>query len=296
MRTTCPSCGTSYTVPEARIGAKGRKVRCTRCGEEWRAVLPLAAEEAIVPPAPPPLAPPTDAAGATDAIAPAAFEHDAAFDDAFDADTAPAPLAEPETAASPPAAAPDAAALPPHPVHPVEVHHGPRLVRRHHRMAEATRHLLSAAAVRLAPLVGPAVFLAACLVVTLVYVERRWIVARAPGLAGLYAALGAPVNLRGLTFGRIETLREVDNGQPVLVVEGSITNVSRQLREVPALRFALRGVDTQELYAWSIDPRSITIESGDTIRFRTRLAAPPDQATDVQVRFVERRSRQAGLP
>jgi hypothetical protein len=80
------------------------------------------------------------------------------------------------------------------------------------------------------------------------------------------------------------------------VVEGSVANVSPQMREVPALRFALRGADTQELYAWSIDPKSTTIEAGDTVRFRSRLAAPPDQASEVQVRFVERRSQHAGLP
>ena len=296
MRTTCPTCDTGYTVPDERIGAKGRKVRCTRCGEEWRVFL---ADEAAVDPVPPPRpAPPPQAP------APAETAKQSSIDDLFATETddvgfdeasmrheiEAAPEADPpppeppvETADPTPAPAP----LPPgRRVRIRTRRHFPRLGK------EVAAKLVS----RLAPFVGPTVFLAACLTLTGVYVFRQAIVAAAPDLAGLYSALGAPVNLRGLVFGRIETLREVDNGQPVLVVEGSVANVSERMREVPALRFALRGADTQELYAWSIDPKSTSIESGDTIRFRTRLAAPPDMATEVQVRFVERRSQQAGLP
>ena len=300
MRTTCPTCETAYTVPDERIGAKGRKVRCTKCGDEWRVM--AAVDETVVPPLPGPA--PRSEATASPAVDP----FDAAIDErdavAFD-HAAPGPSADVETAtadrvretAAPgpsievaetePAPKAKAAALP----------LGRRVRIRTRRPFSALRaKALTATASRLAPFAGPAIFVAACLVVTSVYVFRQSLVAAAPDLAGLYSAFGAPVNLRGLAFGRIETLREIDNGQPVLVVEGSITNVTQQLREVPALRFALRGQDTQELYAWSIDPKATTIEAGDTVRFRSRLAAPPDQASEVQVRFVERRSQHAGLP
>ncbi len=307
MRTTCPTCDTAYTVPDERIGAKGRKVRCTRCGEEWRVFAALA-EPSVDPrpapvpkPAPPPLADPFEDldVGAFDDAPPARETSDSAFveptsppmPDEVDA-PAEAPPEPPVEAAQP---APAAA------THPAKPSAFSRLVGRMRGRPKRRRpsrgHPVAARlATYVTPLVGPAVFLAACLVVTGTWVFRQTIVAAAPDLAGLYSALGAPVNLRGLVFGRIETLREIDNGQPVLVVEGSLSNATKQMREVPALRFALRGPDTQELYAWSIDPKSTTIESGDTIRFRTRLAAPPDQATEVQVRFVERRSQHAGLP
>mgnify|MGYP001765697196 CR=1 FL=1 len=311
MRTTCPTCDTAYAIPDERIGAKGRKVRCTRCGEEWRVF--LATEEVssevssrtaagsarLADPSPdlPPArsAPPlVDAPGVDDEITFAGPSPAA--------EPSPSPVRDPEAVAAeaadpaddaPPVAddagTPAAAATPDRPA-------GRVRIRTHRRLPQFGRQAVAHLAARIRPFVGPTVFLAACLTLTGVYVFRQAIVAVAPDLAGLYAALGAPVNLRGLVFGRIETLREIDNGQPVLVVEGSIANVTPQMREVPALRFALRGADTQELYAWSVDPRSTTIESGDTIRFRTRLAAPPEQATEVQVRFVERRSQQAGLP
>ena len=302
MRTACPSCDTTYTIPDERIGAKGRKVRCTRCGEEWR-VMPGAEEppppiRAAPPPPPPPPAPrrsetvdPFDALDdhavgddALDAFAGAAAPDaadDPTRDDATTATDEPRPASAPPAAAGPSVAARLA---------------GHIRIRTKRRLPRLHGEILGRVTASLAPFVGPMVFLAACLVLPGIYVFRQPIVAAAPDLAGLYSALGAPVNLRGLAFGRIETLREIDNGQTVLVIEGSIANVSKQMREVPALRFSLRGADTQEVYAWSIDPKSTTIESGDTIRFRTRLAAPPDQATDVQVRFVERRSQHAGLP
>lgn len=38
MILTCPECATSYFVPDDRIGAAGRRVRCHACAHTWRAV------------------------------------------------------------------------------------------------------------------------------------------------------------------------------------------------------------------------------------------------------------------
>ncbi len=61
-----------------------------------------------------------------------------------------------------------------------------------------------------------------------------------PQTASLYAAIGLPVNLRGLTFADVTTATETHDGVPVLVVEGTIVSASPRIVEVPRLRFSVR--------------------------------------------------------
>lgn len=293
MRTTCPTCDTVYVVPDDRIGPKGRKVRCTRCGEEWRVRLePVAAAEAPTPAdlfdvAPRPAAPEPPRVDDGDLFAAGAEDHaepprdtDLETDDSVAASDEDAPPPTVDTAA-PEQTAPSAPAKP-----------RPTATRR--RRFATPR--LSPRLVRMAPFAGPALFLVACVLLAGLVVFRTAVVTRMPALAGLYRLVGLEVNLRGIVFGQIETLRETEDGKPVLVVEGSLANTTGSAHDVPALRFALRDADAQELYAWSIDPRASVIAAGDSLRFRTRLVAPPDRAVDLQVRFAERRNRQAVLP
>ncbi|HSZ50560.1 MAG TPA: MJ0042-type zinc finger domain-containing protein [Caulobacteraceae bacterium] len=49
MILTCPRCATRYLVEDAEVRPEGRKVRCSSCGEEWRAFIE-GAESAVAPP------------------------------------------------------------------------------------------------------------------------------------------------------------------------------------------------------------------------------------------------------
>jgi hypothetical protein len=120
------------------------------------------------------------------------------------------------------------------------------------------------------------------------YVARQPIVAAIPDLAGLYAALGMEVNLRGLEFRNMTATRDIDNGRPILVVEGEIANVGASDAEVPPVRLAVRA-GRQEIYAWSVEPARRTLGPGESAAFRTRLATPPAAADDIEVRFTPRR-------
>ncbi len=51
MLLSCPSCATEYEVPDAALAGRTRKLRCQRCGTEWRA-----GEELPAVLAPPPAA------------------------------------------------------------------------------------------------------------------------------------------------------------------------------------------------------------------------------------------------
>jgi predicted Zn finger-like uncharacterized protein len=297
MRAICPTCDTAYTIPDDRIGAAGRKVRCTKCGGSWKVMLP--AEDADAPEAEPePEKPDFDEAPRRAAPAqPAPVEDDPFAAATWEAEppapppAAPAPEPEPEPAKIAEDAPRTAPVVKPTLAPDVKIRFKKRSLRTRFNLPK-----MPVALTRATPFFGPLVFATAILFISGLLIFRNAVVATAPGLAGFYAALGLEVNLRGLSFGPIQTLREIDNGQPVLVVEGTLSNTTQKPRDVPALRFALRDGDAQELYAWSIDPKATTIAAGDSVKFRTRLVAPPDRASDLQVRFVERRNQQARLP
>jgi predicted Zn finger-like uncharacterized protein len=118
---------------------------------------------------------------------------------------------------------------------------------------------------------------------------RESVVARFPDLAGLYALVGLEVNLRGLDFRDVRTYRELDGSTPVLVVDGIIENVSDFDRLVPRLRFGLRSTSGREVYAWTMDVAAERLGPGETATFESRLPAPPEAATDVEVRFTDAR-------
>ena len=59
---------------------------------------------------------------------------------------------------------------------------------------------------------------------------RTGVVKILPQTASLYAAIGLPVNLRGLSFDHVVSTTEIDGGAPVLVVEGTIARARANAR------------------------------------------------------------------
>jgi hypothetical protein len=91
-----------------------------------------------------------------------------------------------------------------------------------------------------------------------------------------------------LTFNDLKVGRETHDGVPVLVVEGTITNEVATAVDVPRLRFAMRNAAGAEVYSWTSMPTQNVLEPGERLPFRSRLASPPDDGRDVQVRFFTR--------
>jgi predicted Zn finger-like uncharacterized protein len=118
---------------------------------------------------------------------------------------------------------------------------------------------------------------------------RAEIVRRLPQTASFFGAIGLPVNLRGLAFRDVTTAKEVHEGVPVLLVQGTIANVSRQALEVPRMRFAVRGRAGNEVYVWTALPGRPILAPGEAQPFQSRLASPPAEAREVVVRFFNRR-------
>jgi hypothetical protein len=117
---------------------------------------------------------------------------------------------------------------------------------------------------------------------------RSQVVKLAPQTASLYAALGLPVNLRGLAFQDVKSRTELQDGVPVLVVEGRIASTSSRALEVRRLRLSVRDGTGHDVYVWTAQPDRSVLGAGEALAFNARLASPSPEARDVMVRFLTR--------
>jgi predicted Zn finger-like uncharacterized protein len=115
---------------------------------------------------------------------------------------------------------------------------------------------------------------------------RAAVVRAVPGAARIFAAVGLPVNLRGLALDNVRTNIFDLGDKKMLVVEGSIVNLRDSATEAPNMRIALRGADKRELYVWTAPTPKAKLAANEQVAFRTRLAAPPEGVSDVIVRFA----------
>lgn len=115
---------------------------------------------------------------------------------------------------------------------------------------------------------------------------RQSLVRHIPSVAPVFAAIGLPVNLRGLELRHVTSGLAGEGAQRVLAIEGEITNISRTQATVPVLMLSVHGGDGQAIYKWTSPAPKATLAFGETMQFRARLAAPPANARDVRVQFA----------
>lgn len=115
---------------------------------------------------------------------------------------------------------------------------------------------------------------------------RADIVRLCPPTSAVYAALGLPVNLRGLELRDLRTTSTRDGSEPVLGIEGEIANVRAGATEVPPIELSIRDHNGHILYSWTTRPQKQRLAAGETILFRAQLAEPPAGSHDVLVRFT----------
>ncbi len=306
-------------IDPAAVGAAGRTVRCARCKTTWLAGGPKSASpadafadsviaEAEAQSAPraaePPQAPPIAAEPEPQEPAAQADDFGAEPDQPVSAD------AEPEL---PKAEAPPVEIDPPAPIQaseaPVEITDAPSLIppidsapiphtvetiddaenfaaRRERLRAKRNQARKSSrwTAVVLLLLAFNVALIGA----------RGEVVRYFPQTASFFSVIGLPVNLRNLAFEDVKITKETHDGINVLVVEGNIVSKTNHATEVPRLRFAARNTSGQEVYVWTALPSRSVLGPGETLPFRSRLASPPGDATDVLVRFFNSQDALSG--
>jgi predicted Zn finger-like uncharacterized protein len=257
MLLACPSCSASYRLADDALGG-GRTVRCARCRTQWFVEGRLQPVESLDDAAPLEAVDSVEWAAAmpdqTEAVEPEHGDNEAAV-----------PLARSRMRlrlpkpwrARPPAPAPRPAMR------------KPRSPSRRIRPAAA---LAVVGAIALVAVVG----------------ARADIVSRVPALASLYSAVGLEVNVRGLAIADVRSVETIEEGVPILLVTGSISNVSQANVDLPRLRLAVRAGDGRELYAWTTVAGRTKLAPGETTPFRARLASPPAEGRAIAVRFLAR--------
>lgn len=256
MLIACPTCAASYEVEPSTLGEAGRSVRCAGCRTVWFAAAESELEGAW---------PATHESMAESAQAEPGWAEDA-----------PPPLehaSEPAADAPPLVPALDGTVGVGEDIDTFAARRARRLEAMHRRRWQPNL---------------------AAIILTLVMINAAIVGSRAdivrvlPQTASLFAAIGLPVNLRGLSFANVTSAREVQEDVSVLVVEGTIANPTTAPIDVPRLRIALRNDSGGEIYVWTALPERPNLDPGETLPFRSRLASPPAEGRDVVVRFFNR--------
>jgi predicted Zn finger-like uncharacterized protein len=282
MHIVCPHCTTSYAIKLGTLGPAGRTVRCSRCKEVWLA-RPEDAVDALAPM-------PAMAAASQSAASDAAAEWQAI---ARQEEDERAPVVDsPSISADWPAddaARQDWPSVAPEDAEArADAEAKPRgQLRRLFRLPALPRISMPSASL---PTTCAAM---AALIVALV-AWRSDVVRLLPQTALFYRLVGLEVNLRGVTFKDIKVTNDIVDGKPVLVIEGTIVAETRKPVELPRLRFAVRDAQGAEIYAWNTVLEQPVLKPGERAYFKSRLASPPLEGRDVDIRFFNKRDLASG--
>jgi predicted Zn finger-like uncharacterized protein len=290
MHIICPHCTTSYAIDLATLGAAGRTVRCSRCKEVWLARPEDATDVAAQIPA---MAEASRQAADQDAAA--EWDALAREDESQEQDT---PVVDsPSIAGDWPVSAEDTGSPG------AAEANWPSVARNDLHDPEATRPRRSwfrkllgpTAHMRGKPSVGlPTACAAMGALVLALMLWRVDVVRLLPQTAAFYKLVGLDVNLRGLRFKDVKITAETVEGKPVLVIEGVITGEASKPVELPRLRFSVRDAQGAEIYAWNAVLEQPVLKPGEKAWFKSRLASPPPEGRNIDVRFFSKRDIAGG--
>ncbi len=259
---TCPNCQAQYQVAPDMIGDKGRNVRCAQCHKDWIAI-PQTPEQAGG------MGPEVDVRvtpDEEDALDAAFSEAEGQVPDLSEggAKSEPGPQGEAETDL-------------------VDVREVARkrreMKKRHVRLSRNLPRARMRRGVRIAGGVILAVLFLSGLFL------RENIVRALPDLAGVYAALGLEVNVVGLEFRDVKTLRTLRDGVEVLQISAGIASIDSHQVLVPPVIVTLLDEAGNSVFEWSVASKAAVLLPGEWVDFETQLASPPGNAVNVQLTF-----------
>jgi predicted Zn finger-like uncharacterized protein len=110
-----------------------------------------------------------------------------------------------------------------------------------------------------------------------------------PPAARLFSLVGlsVPPPNAGLKLDSVSPHRDIENGVPVLIVEGVVKNIGSVARDIPKIKVVLRdsgGNNVQSAIFAATEPRVLP---GAGVPFRATIVQPSSSATDISVDFAE---------
>ena len=253
MIITCPHCQTKYQVTFEAIGSAGRKVQCAHCHQAWD-------QSADFPPR-------------TESLSSVVNE------DALDA----AMVSEERVVAAEKATTARATDRPGQAPKPDAAEMKKRQAdfsKRQNAMISRLPLARLRRAARVAGILGLIGLGAGA------YFGRVPLVERYPGLAELYESVGLGVNVVGLDFSNLESVKTLSGGSEVLMVSAQIVGLEKTPMRVPGVLVSLLDAQGGIVYEWSVTPRARDLMAGERATFDTRLSLPPSEAVRVRLRFA----------
>lgn len=263
MIIACPACSTRYVVPDTAIGVDGRTVRCAKCRHSWfqhgpeLAERPVADPEASVNAQPSPATPPVPQPSVAAAAAPRLVaEPDLPFRQAAEEPPAPPPL--------------------------------PRSIRRSSEADFDDGHSPFDHEPPFRPRRNPA---------------KLWTIAGvafAVSIAGLGAAVwhfGVPQWLPGAgqTFGadrpdlelsfppEKQDRRQLPNGTEYFGASGTVSNVGKDVRTIPAILIVLRDSRDRIVKTWEVPAPQEELAPGDSVTINAAVTDVPKSAKVAEI-------------
>ena len=314
----CPSCGTRYEIA-AVIPPEGRKVRCSKCSHIWQArpippmpEMPIAAPRIEEPP-PPPMPPETPSFSSYVPEPPAESSFGTPYEEV------PPSAAEEEKGFYPANNGRDGVGYESYAQQDADFDAGGDLA--HDQPAEGGAAMESAAPAQddagmfgewesaspaeapaapeivvpaPAPESGRSTKLGWLLLILFVLgltgfvlMAPRTVVSMLPGATRLYAALGMPINAKGLAFQGVNYGWNQEGEETVLEVKGDIVNLTDAPIKLPIVVVVLLDENGKELSQFTTVAKEELLGAGEAAPFLAEIASPPAEVRKLKVRLAK---------